>query len=403
MTERSDQPLVDIVIPVHSTTRPLGRAVASALRASTGAAPGQCRVTVVAHHLTAAQVSGMLSETQRALVQVVECEDRGVTAAVPRNEALRRTTARYVSFLDSDDTLDPGAVTRWLGIAERRGSDLVIPFQHHENGRSDITPVVRPWRAAVLDAAKDRLPYRSTAFGLVRVATARAVGAGFHESVRTGEDQSFVMALYSGAHRLDYAPGYPGLLMHADAQDRVSGQPLPVGDVAAATLDLLRSGWFPGTPEDLKTAYVLKFLRVNFFPALEQALIAGAWDREWQCAARSTYQELSGCTPAIRDLLSRADARVVELLLGGGEAPQLLDALAARRRFGTTAAVLTPRLTRLLGRHAPLRTMAASSVQLLRYRLAERRCAGQRERASFSGDRRGALSGESAAPNPTMR
>ena len=119
-------PLVDIVIPVHSTARPLERAVRSALRASEGAGPGQCRVLVVAHHLREQEVLAMLPEPLRAAVTVIECEDRGSTAAVPRNEALRRSTARYISFLDSDDTLDPGAVTRWLGIAERRGSDLVI-------------------------------------------------------------------------------------------------------------------------------------------------------------------------------------------------------------------------------------------------------------------------------------
>ncbi|MBX7556782.1 hypothetical protein K1Y78_55195, partial [Streptomyces sp. tea 10] len=67
MVEHPQPPLVDIVIPVHSTSRPLQRAVSSALRAAPGAAPGQCRVTAVAHQLTAEQVHSMLSVEQRAV------------------------------------------------------------------------------------------------------------------------------------------------------------------------------------------------------------------------------------------------------------------------------------------------------------------------------------------------
>lgn len=370
MVEHPQPPLVDIVIPVHSTSRPLQRAVSSALRAAPGAAPAQCRVTAVAHHLTAEQVHSMLSVEQRAVVDVIESEDRGGTAAVPRNEALRRTSARYISFLDSDDTLDPGAVTRWLRIAERRGSDLVMPFQHHENPRVDITPIVRPLRRSDLDPVKDRLGYRSSAFGLVRVDAARQMGARFDESVRTGEDQSFVMALYAGSRRIDSAPGTPGYLVHADADARVSRQSLPIRDEVAAALDLIREHWFAGVPDELTRSYILKYIRVNFFPALEHAVRSGTWDANYARSANAVFEELTQYAPHVTDQLSRADLRVARLLSPGAGERELLAALAERRRYTTPGALLTERWTRVLGRQAPLRVVAASAVQMLRYRWA---------------------------------
>lgn len=368
MVEHSDLPLVDIVIPVHSTTRPLERAVSSALLACRGAGPGQCRVTVVGHHLTEAQVRDMLSPEYRDVVHVIESEDRGATAAVPRNEALRRTTARYVSFLDSDDTLDPGAVTRWLGIAQRRGSDLVIPFQHHEGDRVDITPVTRPFRSARLDAVKDRLGYRSSAFGLARTSAAREVGARFDENVRTGEDQAFIVALYTGGRRIDFAPGTPGCVVHTDADVRVSRQPLPLRDEVAALLDLVHEPWFGAVSTRFRTSYVLKYIRVNFFPALDHAVRSGEWGPERARGAAAVWDELVGFAPHVAEQLSRADGRVGRLLHEGADQAELLAALAARRRFATPAALLTQDLRWALARQAPLRIAAAGAVQIVRYR-----------------------------------
>lgn len=364
MVNPVDAPLVEIVIPVHSLARPLSRAVASALLAGPGAGPGQCRVTVVAHHLSVEQARGMLTEDQRAAVSVIECEDRGTTAAVPRNEALRRCTARYIAFLDSDDTLDPGSVTRWLGIGERRGSDLVIPFQHHDPGRVDITPITRPFRSARLDPVKDRLGYRSTAFGLVRMAAVHRSGATFDEAVRTGEDQSFVMALYTGCSRIDYAPGLPGYLVHGDADVRVSQQLLPLREEVAAAVDLTAHAWFAKTP-----GHILKYIRVNFFPAVHGLAAGGVWDTEHAAEARAVTGELLAHAPHVADRLSRLDRRVLDLLQRPVAGAEVEAALAARRRFATPGALLTTDPRWLLDRQSPLRVIGASGVQTIRYKL----------------------------------
>lgn len=324
---------------------------------------------VVAHHISAGQVEAMLSGEQLSRVSIIECPDQGTTPAGPRNTALAQTDATFISFLDSDDTLDPGAVDRWLSIAQTRGSDWVLPFQHHSNGRPDMTPITRPWRSKNLSAVADRLFYRSSAFGLIRVSTARAAGAQFDTEVITAEEQSFILRLHLHAKRIDYARGIPGLLVHADATDRVSRVPIPVSEQAEPALRLSRTDWFAQAPSALQAGFYLKFIRVNIFPFIELHLKAGSWDR---VQAQSTYNSIRAllrAAPASINQLSRADVRVIDLLSDPETQPdRLAGALAARRRYASPAALLTPRLSWLLARNAPLRIIAAGVIQVLRYK-----------------------------------
>lgn len=368
MSELRVRPVVDIVIPVHSPSRPLHRAVDSAVAATRGMDPGEWVVTVVAHHLSARQVATMLSSEQQANVNVIECSDHGTTPAGPRNTALEQTEAQYISFLDSDDTLDPGAVTRWLATARKFGSDWVLPCQHHTGGRADMTPITRPWRSRNLSAVKDRLYYRSSAFGLIRVTAARSVGARFDTEVATAEEQAFILRLHSGVSRIDYARGLPGLLVHSDATDRVSTAPIPVREQAMPALRLSEAAWFRDLPEALRAGFFLKFLRVNVFASIELHLQAGTWD---SAQARSSYdaiQSLLEAAPSARHQLSRADARVIELLREPHTDPaRLAAALKARRRFVSFSGLVTPRPQWLLARNSPLRLFAAAAVQVLRF------------------------------------
>ncbi|WP_431814230.1 glycosyltransferase [Kocuria sp. cx-455] len=374
MHESSGPPVVDVVIPVHSPDRPLGRAVDSAIAATRGMRPADCGILVVAHHLSARQVESMLSDEQLARVTIIECSDPGTTPAGPRNTALERTTAAFISFLDSDDTLDPGAVDRWLSIAQTRGSDWVLPFQHHSDGRADMTPITRPWRSSNLSAVADRLFYRSSAFGLIRVATARAAGARFDTGVITAEEQAFILRLHTHARRIDYARGIPGLLVHADATDRVSRVPIPVLDQARPALRLSEAQWFAQAPPALQAGFYLKFIRVNIFPSIELHVKNGSWDRSQAQSTYDSIQSLLRAAPLSKNQLSRADSHVIELLSNPETEPaRLAQALAARRRFASPAALATPRLSWLLARNAPLRISAAGAIQILRHKWGRRR------------------------------
>ena len=369
MQQTSGRQLVDVVIPVHSPSRPLGRAVDSALAGVQPLTENAYAISVVAHHLSTEQVRGMLTEQQLARVSIIEAPARGRTAAVPRTAGLEHTEATYVCFLDSDDTYQPGAVARWVRTAEDHLSDMVIPWLKHSNGRLDVTPVTRPGRTAGLDAVADRLVYRSSVFGLQRVETIRRLGAQFDVRTTTGEDQAFVLRLYAGASRIDYAPGEPTYVMHEDAADRVSRTPSPVRSQLQPAVRLVHEPWFAGIRRDLRRAFVVKVLRINLFEAVAAHIKAGTWTLEEAQGSREVLAVLLGTEPGARGDLSRADLRLIDLLLAEvTDTDRVADALAARRRFATPAALLTAEPARALGRDAPIRFVTAAAVQAARAR-----------------------------------
>lgn len=374
MQHSPDRPLVDVVIPVHSLSRPLGRAVDSAMVGIQPLPAGAYVITVVAHHLSTEQVRGMLTERQLEHVRIVEAPAEGTTAAAPRTAGLAHTDAKYICFLDSDDSYQPGAVGRWVKIAERRHSDMVIPWLRHSNGRTDITPVIRPGRTSNLDPVADRLVYRASVFGLQRVETVRRLGAEFDFGTSTGEDQAFVMRLYAGAARIDYAPGEPTYVMHADATDRVSQTPSPVRAQLEPSVRMLHKSWFEGAALELRRAFVVKVVRINVFEAVSAHVKAGTWSQDEAQGARDALSRLLDGVPGARGDFSRADLRVIDLLLSEDpDEDRLNSALDARRRFASPGAILTAKPAHVLGRNAPLRFMGAAAAQSVRDRVAKRR------------------------------
>ncbi|MDN5700092.1 MAG: glycosyltransferase family 2 protein [Kocuria sp.] len=374
MQQSSTRPLVDIVIPVHSLTRPLGRAVDSARVGVQPLPADQYVITVVAHHLSTEQVRGMLKEQQLEDIRIIEAPAEGATAAAPRTAGLDHTDAKYVCFLDSDDSYQPGAVGRWVKIAEKHHSDMVVPWLKHSNGRMDITPVIRPGRTAKLDPVADRLVYRTSVFGLQRVESIRRLGAEFDVGTSTGEDQAFTLRLYAGAARIDYAPGEPTYVMHADATDRVSKTPSPVRAQLEPAVRILSKPWFDGIALELRRAFVVKVIRINVFEAVTAHLKAGTWTRDEAQGTKEVLTTLLGAVPRARGDLSRADLRLIDLLLAGAtEQGAVRTALTERRRFASPAALLTANPAHVMGCDAPARFMAAATAQAARDYLAKRR------------------------------
>ncbi|GAB15421.1 putative glycosyltransferase [Arthrobacter globiformis NBRC 12137] len=128
---------IEVVIPVHDVQRPFKRAVGSALeqRAELSRLGVELRVTVVLHNLGAAagEVSkgpqaGSESAASTALdgVTWLTCDDGVRSPAGPRNRALDESTATFLSFLDSDDHLEPGSLAAWWKAAQPDSASAVI-------------------------------------------------------------------------------------------------------------------------------------------------------------------------------------------------------------------------------------------------------------------------------------
>ncbi|WP_016997957.1 hypothetical protein [Kocuria atrinae] len=182
------------------------------------------------------------------------------------------------------------------------------------------------------------------------------------------------MRLYAGAARIDYAPGEPTYVMHADATDRVSQTPSPVRAQLEPSVRILDKPWFEGAALELRRAFVVKVVRINVFEAVSAHLKAGSWSQDEAQGTRDGLSRLLGAVPGARGDVSKADLHVIDLLLS--EAPdegQLKAALDARRRFASPGAILTAKPAHVLGRDAPIRFMAAAAAQSARDRIAKRR------------------------------
>lgn len=355
--------LVDVIIPVHTTERPLDRCVASVLAGGLDVGGGGVRVLVVCHNVDPGLIRDVLRPEHRDAVTLLELRDGSRSPGPPRNHGLDHVEARFVCFLDSDDVLDAGALARWTEIARRNGSAVVVPRLTHVDGRPVRTPVTRPWRSKNLDVLADRLVYRTSLFGLLRTDSLERLGLRFPEHHRTGEDQSFSLPLYAGAGRVDYARGRPGYTIHDDAVERITTTPNHLAEDLAAFVSFSGSPWLRSQPLALRRSYAVKVLRVHVFGGVDARTRTGNWSASDARAAQLAVRALLANAPGAARAMSRADRTLVDLLEQGETDAGVLGRVArARRRFGTPATLLPRDLSRTFHRDGSLRFLVASAL-----------------------------------------
>lgn len=364
-------PAVEVIVPVHDRARPLARAVASV--AESGLRWGdQVVVTVVAHNLPVDAVDGMLEGLPaEAVVTVLACDDGLPSPAGPRALALERSRARYVSFLDSDDWFEPGALAHWLRLAERHGLAAVIAPERHASGRAVLNPPVRPLHVGALHPRRDRLPYRTALRGLLERAAVLDEGLRFSTGVTNGSDQPVSLGLWFSGRPLRFASRAPAYVLGDDAPSRVTRTPQPLEAEVAASAQLLASERFARLDPRDRALAATKMVRIHLLPGLAlRALAVDDARAAGECAHAGAFLRLARETAVgFERSLSRTDESLVGLVL----APQLdlqrvRDLLAQRRRVTRPSTLLTRRLRDALRRDAPLRLAAASALLPLRLR-----------------------------------
>ena len=120
---------IEVVIPVHDPARPVARGIASATeqRSALATRGVDLHVTVVLHNLPADSLTRPGSPCPAcAGVTYLAHTDGVASPAGPRNYALGRSSATYLSFLDSDDYLEPGSLLSWWQVAEKHAAAAVI-------------------------------------------------------------------------------------------------------------------------------------------------------------------------------------------------------------------------------------------------------------------------------------
>ncbi|MCU6480081.1 glycosyltransferase family A protein [Arthrobacter sp. A2-55] len=359
----SIQPAVDLIIAVHSVSRPIDRAIQSVAQAGLGLnAAGGVRINVVCHNIDESQIRAQIREPLRDQVRYLSCRDGIPSPAGPFNAGLDAASAPYVSVMGSDDMLEPGALRQWLEIALRHDSAAVLAPQRHANGAKVRTPPVRVGRSRKLDPVKDRLSYRTAPLGLVQVAEIRRLGLRFTAGYRTGEDQAFSAKLYFGGGRIDYARRAGHYVVGADAIDRVTSEVRPLEDDFTFATELVASDWFGGLPDASQSALVTKLLRVHVFSAAASRN-AESWTEADHTALAGVVKVLVAVAPHSVLPLSLADSRLLAAITSstasGGE---LMELARQRRKFGTPATLLASNRRSQFKPESPLRFMVASAL-----------------------------------------
>lgn len=356
----SMRPGVDLIIAVHSTGRPVSRAVRSAL-----ADPrDDVRVTVVCHDIDEREIAAMLGplvSDQR--VRLIEHRDGIRSPSGPFNAGLDASTAPWVSIMGSDDELDAGALAHWSAVARRQRADIVLPRIVLVGPGSQrivvATPPSRPFRRARLDGVRDRLAYRSAPLGMLR---RELIGdLRFGGGLPRGEDVLFSSRLWYSDASIAITRG-PAYRVHDDARDRVTLRPDPIGGTLAFIEEVVTDRIIRALPTEARLALGMKLVRVNVLGEFVNRPTPDRWIDTERDALHAVVQSVMELAPEIVNVLPRADRSVLDALpaSSGVNAVELLAIARARRAFASPAALLPRSITYALHREAPLRFIAAS-------------------------------------------
>ncbi|MCE7482861.1 glycosyltransferase family 2 protein [Microbacterium profundi] len=343
-------PKVDVIIPVHTPTRPIRRAVRSVLANSV-----TVRVTVVAHNTDAVEIADNLADlVDHPDVRIISLHDGIPSPAGPMNHGIDAAEAPYFAVLGSDDELEPGAIDSWHAVAVSTGATTVIPRVHVEE-RGEPTPPTRRGRTRDLDPVKDRLSYRCMPLGLID--RSRFTHLRFTPGLASGEDLEFTAELWFTGSRIAYDREGPAYFGHNDATDRVTGTIRPLAEDFAFLEIIAVRPWYAAASVSLRRAFGVKNLRVHLLDAVATRLNApggiGAYSQEILAVAARIEQMSPGATA----LLARADRKVLgELGRTHPSAERIRQHLAARWGGGLDGR-LTANPLLSFHRQAPYRTL----------------------------------------------
>ncbi|MCE7482859.1 glycosyltransferase [Microbacterium profundi] len=351
-------PLVDVTIAVHSATRPVRRAVSSVLNGTTALV----RVIVVAHNIDPAIIRNNLGDLATdARVCLLELQDGIRSPAGPMNLGFANSTAPFIALLGSDDEFAPGALDSWLRVQRETGASAVIPkiaiVGRHNN---PLPPLRDGRRARRLDAAKDRLAYRSAPLGLID--RDRFGHLRFAEGLSTGEDIALTAELWFRGRNLAADIDGPSYVGHEDEKDRVTFTPRPVHEDFAFLAGLEDAAWFRRLSGRARTAVVVKLLRIQFLSAIGVRATNAEELVTHQPELRTALGRLERLAPRALRLLSRVDHRIIAEAFSAAPDIERIKVLANdrwnQRSFG---ALLTPNPLYSLHRQAMVRLFFAAN------------------------------------------
>ncbi len=347
-------PQVDVVIAVHSASRPIHRAAASVLEHTAAAV----RVIVVAHNIDPDVIRSNLGDlAEHPGLTLLSLRDDIPSPAGPMNHGLAHATAPFVALLGSDDEFAPGALDSWLAVQRETGASAVIP-KIVIAGRpwAPLPPVRRGTRSRRLSARRDRLSYRTAPLGLID--RERFGHLRFTEGIPTGEDIAFSAELWFRGRNLAIDREGPSYVVHEDAGDRVTSDPRPVPEEFAYLDELERAPWLTSLRRADRIALVSKLIRMQVIGAI---LARRERIAEHQTDLRTVLDRLEAMAPGVLGVLSRIERKILDETFAATPDPERILALSydrwTSRSLGTA---LTRNPLRSLHPQAMLRFLDAA-------------------------------------------
>jgi hypothetical protein len=352
-------PVVDVIIPVHTASRPVARAVASVVD---GAA--MTCATVVAHNIEPETIRARLGAyADHPRVRILSLADGIPSPAGPMNHGLAHSEADFVSVLGSDDELAPGAVDSWLAVQRRTGASVVLArIRTIGRGVDPYPPVRRGRRRSDLDFEKDRLVYRSAPLGLID--RRRHGDLRFTEGLTSGEDLAFSASLWMEGRHIAYDLTGPAYVGHEDAGDRVTHRPRPVREDFAFLAALESRPWFGRLSAAQRRMIAVKTIRIHYFDAVSARIGTPLGLGPYESELAEVLRWAERLAPGFGDLLSIADHRAIAAVQASAPRETVAALLAARGAYRTPAALVPRRILLAAHRQAPFRTLLAGWLTL---------------------------------------
>lgn len=357
---------IEVVIPVHDPARPVGRGIRSVLeqRSELAQLGVALSVTVVCHNISVAEISGSIAETLATddAVSWLEHADGTKSPAGPRNAALEKSSATFLSFLDSDDYLEPGSLAGWWRAARANQAAAVIAPLRTPVGTILRSPRIRANKPAVLDPVRDGLAYRSVPYGLLQRASLLACGFRYAEGISIGEDLETTLKLWFRGGRIVYPYGAPAYHQTDDSgPDRVTSSVRPVAEEFRWLDALVHVSWLQDAPLVERRSIALKLMRVHGIGALlrrgsrtgsDKPMLWSVADQVAWAATRDQMLTLAGgALPA----LSRRDAALALAATEASDEAALKKAVVGYYRASRLGELLPDRLSALVSADSVLR------------------------------------------------
>lgn len=307
-TTGSSDPDIDVVIAVHSASRPVRRAVESCRVEAFGPS---IRVTIVCHNIPVQEIEQSIGTVTGLQLRYLHLDDGVHSPAGPKNAGLDAATGTFVCVLDSDDYLEPGALGHWHEKLVAEQADVVIAPVRHEAGAIIKTPRARACRVRNLDPVKDGLAYATAPRGLWRAGIGEVGETRYAPGLRTGEDLAAGLKIYFSGARLLFPKHGPAYVLGNSAEDRVTGRLMPLSDEFQA-IGTLPDEWLQTLSLRQRKSIACKIARTSLIGAIRRRGPHHEWDSAELAGIQDAAGRLEAMAPDYRRALTAADSALLE-------------------------------------------------------------------------------------------